>query len=65
MKGNYPTDKRNTPRELFDNFYCIEKVVQFDKLGKFMKNLLIFSVRRSQKTAGGRKIFPTTKNEHM
>jgi hypothetical protein len=65
MKVNNPTDKENTQKEFFDNFYCIEKIVQFDHPKKFMENWLIFTVRRSQKTAGGRKNFSTTKNEHM
>ncbi len=65
MKVNYPTDKENTQKEFSDNFYYIKKFVQFDHPEKFTKIRLIFSVRRSQKTAGGRKFFPTTKNEHM
>jgi hypothetical protein len=65
MKVKYPTDKENTQNEFSDDFYCIAKIVQFDYPEKFMKNRLIFSVRRSQKTAGGRKFFPITKNEHL
>jgi hypothetical protein len=65
MKVNYPTDKENTQKEFFDTKSCIEKIVQFDHSEKFMKNRLIFPVHRSQITAGGRKIFSTTKNEHM
>ncbi len=57
MKVKYPTDKENTQKEFSDDFHCIEKIVQFDHPEKFMKNRLIFSVCRSQKTDGCRKFF--------
>ncbi len=44
MKVDYSTDKENTQKEFFDNFYCIEKIVQFDHPEKFMKNRLICPV---------------------
>jgi hypothetical protein len=63
MKVNYPTDNKNTPKDFSDSFHNIKKFVQVDHLKKNQKNRLIFSVCRSQKTAGGWKIFSTSKND--
>jgi hypothetical protein len=65
MKVNYPTNKENTLEDFSDNFHNIEKFVQVDHSKKIMKKRLIFSVCRSQKTAGGRKFFPTNKIKHI
>jgi hypothetical protein len=56
IKGNYPTDKKNTPNDSSKTFLNIEYFVQVGHLEKIMKNL-IFPIFRSKKTAGGRKIF--------
>ncbi len=63
MKVNYPTDNKNTPKDFSDNFHNIKKSVQVDHLEKITKNRIILPVYRSQKTAGGRKIFSTGKND--
>ncbi len=65
MKVNYPTHKENTPGDFSDNFRNIKKIVQVDHSKKIMKKRLIFSVCRSQKTAGGRKLFSTNKIKHI
>ncbi len=65
MKVNYPTSKENTPEDFSDNFRNIKKFVQVDNSKKIMKKRLIFSVCRSQKTAGGRKFFSTNKIKHI
>ncbi len=61
MKVNYPTDKENT-QEDSDNFRNIKNFVQVDHFKKFTKNSLIFPIIRSQKAAGGRKIFKMSSN---
>jgi hypothetical protein len=65
MKVNYPTHKENTPEDFSDNFRNIKKFVQVDHSEKIMKKRLNFSVCRSQKTAGGRKLFSTNKIKHI
>jgi hypothetical protein len=65
MKVNYPTNKETTPEDFSDNFRNIKKFVQVDHSKKIMKKRLIFSVCRSQKTAGGRKFFSTNKIKHI
>jgi hypothetical protein len=65
MKVNYPTDKENITEDLSDNFLNIKNFVQVDLSEKIRKNRFIFSVCRSQKTAGGRKIFKMGKIKHI
>ncbi len=65
MKVNYPTNKENTSEDFSDNFRNIKKFVQVEHSRKIMKKRLIFSVCRSQKTAGGRKFFSTNKIKHI
>jgi hypothetical protein len=65
MKVNYPTDKGNTSEDFSNNFHNIENFVQVDHSEKIMKNRLIFSICRSQKTAGGRQTFKMDKIKHI
>jgi hypothetical protein len=65
MKVNYPTNKKNIPKDFSDNFHNIKKFVQVDHSKKIVKNRFIFSLSRSRKNAGGQKIFPTMKNERI
>jgi hypothetical protein len=65
MKVNYPTNKENTPEDFSDNFRNIKNIVQVDHFKKFTKNRLIFPIFRFRKTAGGRKIFKTSKINHI
>jgi hypothetical protein len=65
MKVNYHTDKENTSEDFSDNFHNIESFVQVDHSEKIMKNRLIFSICRSQRTAGGRKTFKMDKIKHI
>jgi hypothetical protein len=50
MKVNYPTDNKNTQMDFSDNFHNIKNFVQVDHIEKIMKNRLIFSSCRFQKT---------------
>ncbi len=65
MKVNYPTNKENIPEDFSDNFRDIKNIVQVDHFKKFTKNRLSFPIFRSRKTAGGRKIFKTSKINHI
>jgi hypothetical protein len=49
MKVNYSTDNENTQMYFSDNFHNIKNFVQVDHFENISKNLLIFSVCRSQK----------------
>jgi hypothetical protein len=65
MKVYYPTDKKNTPGDISDNFRNIKNFFQVDHFKKFTKNRLIFPIFRSRKTAGRRKIFKMGKINHI
>jgi hypothetical protein len=62
MKVKYPTNKKNTPKDFSGTFHNIKNSFKLTIPKKIIKNSPIFSVSRSQKNAGGRKIFPTIKN---
>jgi hypothetical protein len=64
MKVNYPTNKENTPEDFSNNFRNIKNFVQVDH-PKMMKNRLIILIFRSQKNAGGRKIFKIGLIKHI
>ncbi len=56
MKGNYPTNKKNTQMNFSDNFHNIKNFAQVDHFKNILENRSSFSFHHSRKYADGLKM---------